>query len=279
MLIGAQIETRAADVVIDEDQMPNLGWVWGDYTRKHFNLVGPGEHYYTAIGLWNGDYKIDWDELIKIYVEMLHVRGEREYIPRERWLHADKEIREVLDAYVAYLVSQFTSREEDETNPDVQRRSDDEKIFLGKWDVEKFKSEAKKPWPEFKAARQRYRQAVDKVLRKLKDLSVTPKAAFMHNVRVTTPVDFRGDNKILAVIEDFDVWLEYKRDKKAMPPELEGYDHVYRVHYLKDQKVMNTFIDEVSKSHGKYFKLEYLHGTRGPSYSKKDTRKKEESLL
>ena len=81
--------------------------------------------------------------------------------------------------------------------------------------------------PDKREAEAEYRRAMDVFLHKVKALAVNyrkgydPKETFMHNVRVTEPVTYRGHNRILAVYED--VSGPWEKDK---PMEL-------KIHYGK----------------------------------------------
>jgi len=62
--------------------------------------------------------------------------------------------------------------------------------------------------PEPREAEQRYRKALDVFIHKVKALATNyrkgfpPRETFMHNVRITEPVTYRGHNRILAVYEE-----------------------------------------------------------------------------
>lgn len=266
LIVAAQIETRASEVVLDEDLMPDAEHVWGSYMRDAFGLVGPGEHSQVAVDLWHGDYSLDWDKLIAEFLRGISIRGQREYIPLERWVHAGDEIKEYLEAYLAYRVSQFVtgeylSWEERRKLEKELNRPDDEIVWVTHSTMYALQNKGK-PQPDFEKSRRHFREATAKLLNKLKDLSVKPEGTWMHNVRVTTPVTYRGANRILGIFEVVNTY-----DDKDVP-----YYKVVQVHYLKDQKAANEYIKEHIKFHGPNFKMVYLKGTRGPKYDVPETK-------
>jgi hypothetical protein len=251
LYVGAQIETRASEVVVDEDQLlsPPRIISWGQ------KVVDPEDATYVGMDMWAGHYKLDYDKMYDAFIDWYTKKYK--HIPKQRWLNTRKEFDNYIKTWLAYNVSRFARSEDAEKFGEVTR-------YPGWTLINRFGTTGYPKQPEFKKARTAYRKATDTLLRKMKDLSVSPEDAFMHNVRVTTPVTFRGANKILLVVEAEEPTFK-ERDSGEKP-----YYGIYTVHYVKDPNALKKLIASVQKDKGPHFKVQYAKGTRGPSYDSPD---------
>lgn len=191
IIIIAQLETQTPQIVIDEDfaNFEHIIPPHGDAAARSIDLDTYKVSENVIDSWWN---KFKRDEIESKY----------KFYPREL-LRLKNYFADAIEAYVYYRIYTMS-----EGNAPWYPIRDIYEHFQEK---------------DFDTLRRNYRQKYDKFIRKAQFLAQVPSGRrFMHNVRVTEPVNYRGKNRILCVFEihedrsDNSNWIEVHYCKKPV---------------------------------------------------------------
>lgn len=184
--IIAQLETRSPEITLDEEAL--FGYyraAVAEYIQQHYDnkIVRPDTE---ALPRYLSNMDIDWEDVAQWFIEAKLKKGVLQSwpnIPEQRIEAITPLLAKALRWQAEFLMASYYAKKEGWTKSDYSE--------YGEQDPEK--------------ALQRYRTLTEAVLQKFRELAQVPETKSQyysggHEVRVTEPVNYKGANKILAVL-------------------------------------------------------------------------------
>jgi hypothetical protein len=190
VVVIAQLETRSPEITLDEEAL--FGYykaAVGEYIeQKHFEkyeqrIVRPDTE---ALPRYLNNMDIDWDDVARWFIEERLKKGVLQAwpnIPEQRIEAITPLLAKALRWQAEFLMASYYAGREGWTKSDYTE--------YGEQDPEE--------------ALQRYRTLTEAVLQKFRELAQVPETKSQyysggHEVRMTEPVNYKGANKIIAVL-------------------------------------------------------------------------------
>lgn len=184
--IIAQLEMRSPDITIDEEAL--FGYyraAVAEYIEQHYDnkIVRPDTE---ALPRYLANMDIDWEDVARWFIEAKLKKGVLQAwpnIPEQRIEMITPLLAQALRWQAEFLMASYYVKRKGWSKTDY--------IEYGEQDPEE--------------ALQRYRTLTEAVLQKFRELAQVPETKSQyysggHEVRMTEPVNYKGANKILAVL-------------------------------------------------------------------------------